>query len=76
MLATTTEITRGIALERQDLKASPHEKADLIMVQQKGIAKKFLIINLIMYLYYATIQMFYYFLLFYWKLNLSVTVYM
>ena len=33
LLATSTEITRGIATERQDLKTS-HEEADLLTVQQ------------------------------------------
>ena len=33
LLATSPEITRGIAIERQDLKTS-HEESDLIMVQQ------------------------------------------
>ena len=74
LLATPTEITRGIAIERQDPKTS-HEEADLIMVQQiyqKVLDHQVDIVSIICDDTDVLVLLTYFF----WKFNSSNTVYM
>ena len=74
LLATPTELTRGIAIERQDLKTL-HEEADLIMVQQayqKVLDHQVDIVFVICDETDVLVVLTY----FYWKLDLSSSVYM
>ena len=74
LLATPTELTRGIAIERQDLKTL-HEEVDLIMVQQayqKVLDHQVDIVFVICDETDVLVVLTY----FYWKLDLSSSVYM
>ena len=74
LLANPIEITRGIAIERQDLKTS-HEEADSIIVQQAYQAvldHQFDIVSVICDDTDVLVLLTY----FYWKLDLSSTAFM
>ena len=74
LLATPTEVTRGIAIEQQHLKTS-HEEAGLIIAQQeyqKVLDHQVVIVSVICDDTDALVLLTY----FYWKLDLSSTVYM